>query len=285
MAISKPKEFLSSIINAKSMTAIIAQAKTEREYLEQQYNSIASLKNGFTVYRNYLKTYIEPDKKIGRKLLLKTLLEILCLTPEQQAIFNKVKSTDIKQNKSNLRELYDSKAYLDIAVSLLDTNSCIDNILGLCALTGRRAAEIGTSAEFKYIDQDTIEFNGQLKTKERIDVAPYRIPVLLDADKLIRTLIKIRTTKPQFIDKPELFHNSVSKELSLRVKKHFSKAFEGEPKVKDLRAIYALICFNNFNQITTNKRIDRDVYFSKILGHSADDITTCGSYVDFYTND
>lgn len=285
MAISKPKEFLSSIINAKSMAAIITKTKVERDYLEQQYNSIASLKNGFTVYRNHLKSYIAPDKKVGRKLLLKTLLEILCLNPEQQAIFNKAKSTDIKQNKSNLRELYDSKAYLDIAVSLLGATSCIDNILGLCALTGRRAAEIGTSAEFKYIDQDIIEFSGQLKTKERIDVAPYRIPVLFDADKLIRTLIKIRTTKPQFIDKPELFHNSVSKELSLRVKKHFAKAFEGGPKVKDLRAIYALICFTNFNKNSLNKKIDRDVYFSKILGHSADDITTCGSYVDFYTRD
>jgi Telomere resolvase len=285
MAISKPKEFLSSIINTKSMVAIVAKTKTERDYLEQQYNSIASLKNGFTVYRNYLKAYIAPDKKIGRKLLLKTLLEILCLSPQQQTVFNKAKSTDIKQNKSNLRELYDTKAYLEIAVNLLDATSYLDNILGLCALTGRRAAEIGASAEFKYIDNSNVEFSGQLKTKERIDVAPYQIPVLFNAAKLIQTLAKIRTIKPQFIDKPDLFHNSVSKELSSRVKKHFAKAFEGTSKVKDLRAIYALICFTNFNKITTNKKIDRDVYFSKILGHSADDITTCGSYVDFYTND
>jgi hypothetical protein len=156
--------------------------------------------------------------------------------------------------------------------------------LGLCALTGRRVAEIGCTAEFKYIDKQVLEFVGQLKTKERAELAPYQIPVLFNAAKLMQALAKIREIKKQFIDKPELFHNATSKDLSARVKKYFSGLFEGEPKVKDLRAIYALISFTNFSQIAANKRIDRDVYFSNILGHSKDDITTCGSYVDFFVN-
>jgi hypothetical protein len=124
----------------------------------------------------------------------------------------------------------------------------------------------------------------QLKTKERVELTPYKIPTLFNAAKLMQTLAKIREVKKQFINKPSLFHNATSKDLSVRVKKYFTGLFEGEPKVKDLRAIYALISFTNFTQITANKKIDRDVYFSQILGHSKDDLTTCGSYVDFFIN-
>jgi hypothetical protein len=100
----------------------------------------------------------------------------------------------------------------------------------------------------------------------------------------MQALAKIREVKKQFINKPELFHNAASKDLSTRVKKHFSGLFEGKPKVKDLRAIYALISFTEFHKIAVNRKVDRDVYFSKILGHSENDITTCGSYVDFFIN-
>jgi hypothetical protein len=284
MAISKPQEFLTVITACKSISDVVAKGKAENAYLNREYATIASLKNGFTAYRNYLKANISINKKLSRKPLLETILNELRLTPEQQTSFNQVKHIDIKANKSNLREIYNIDAYLKVASGLLDSKSYLDNILGLCALTGRRVAEIGCTAEFKYIDKQVLEFAGQLKTKERLDVAPYQIPTLFNATKLMQALAKIREVKKQFIDEPELFHNATSKDLSVRVKKHFSGLFEGEPKVKDLRAIYALISFTNFSKVATNKRVDRDVYFSSILGHSKDDITTCGSYVDFFIN-
>jgi hypothetical protein len=284
MAIAKPQEFLAVITACKSISDVVAKCKAENTYLNREYATIASLKNGFTAYRNYLKANISINKKLSRKSLLETILNELRLTPEQQASFNQVKHIDIKANKSNLREIYNIDAYLKVAGGLLDSKSYLDNILGLCALTGRRVAEIGCTAEFKYIDKQVLEFSGQLKTKERLDVTPYQIPTLFNAAKLIQALAKIREVKKQFIGEPELFHNATSKDLSARVKKHFSGLFEGEPKVKDLRAIYALISFTNFSKVATNKRIDRDVYFSNILGHSKDDITTCGSYVDFFVN-
>ncbi len=284
MAIAKPNEFLNVVSSCKSISAVIAKSKAERAYLNREYTTIASLKSAFTSYRNYLKANISVDKKLSRKPLLETILNELRLTPEQQTCFNQSKHLDIKENKSNLRELYNTEVYLKVASQLLDSNSYLDNILGLCALTGRRVAEIGCTAEFKYIDKQVLEFTGQLKTKNRIDVTPYQIPTLFNAAKLMQTLAKIREVKKQFINKPQLFHNATSKDLSARVKKHFTDLFEGEPKVKDLRAIYALISFTNFSKVATNKRIDRDVYFSNILGHSEDDITTCGSYVDFFVN-
>lgn len=281
MSVAKPEEFWTEISKSKSISDVLRKTKAERKYLETEYNTIASLKNGFTIYRNYLKANVPLTRKLNRKPLLELMLEELCLTPIQQIEFNQAKILNIKEDKSNLRAIYDKQAYLDIAVKLLDAASYVDNILGLCALTGRRVAEIGATASFEYINQDMVKFTGQLKTKEREDVLPYEIPVLFNADKIIATLAIIRERKPQFINNPILFHNT-SKELSIKVKKHFTGLFEGEPKVKDLRAIYALISFNHFRESEKNKRIDRDVYFSRILGHSKDDISTCASYIDFY---
>ena len=192
MAIAKPKEFLAVITACKSISAVVAKCKAERAYLNREYATVASLKNGFTSYRNYLRVNISLDKKLSRKPLLETILNELRLTPEQQACFSKNKRVDIKEDKSNLRELYNIDAYLKVASELLESKSYLDNILGLCALTGRRVAEVGCTAEFKYIDKQILEFTGQLKTKERAELAPYQIPTLFNAAKLMQTLVKIR---------------------------------------------------------------------------------------------
>ena len=282
MGIAKPEEFLSAISKCNTIIEIKVRAKAEKKYLKKEYSTIGSLKNGFTTYRNYLKTYVAPEEKVSGKLLLATLLKILRLSPKQQKIFTKAGVIEVKSNKSNLRQLYDIQTYIDKAVVLLDSKSYVDQVIGLCSLTGRRAAEIGATARFKFIDELSVEFSGQLKTNGRENILPYEIPVLFNASKLIETLETIRMKKEKFIDEPRLFHDAISRFLGLRVKKHFTDIFEGEARLKDLRAIYALICFREFNKVTANKKIDRDVYFAKLLGHGETDTTTCGSYVDFF---
>jgi hypothetical protein len=285
MAISKPQDFFCSINKVRSLSALKKKIKTEKEYLEAEYNTVASLKNGFTAYRNYLKANVAADRAIGKKPLLNLLLEQFRLNEEQQAIFNSNKRNDIKHNKSELRAIYNVDNYLSAANKLLNSEYFLDNVIALCALTGRRAAEIGATAQFKYIDNNNVEFTGQLKTKTRENVQPYNIPVLSDGNKIIEVLKTVRELRPRYIDKPELFHSAISKDLSIKIKKHLGGLFEGVPRIKDLRAIYALICFTEFHKIPINKKIDRDVYFSRILGHSENDITTCGSYVDFYISE
>ncbi|WPY01547.1 Telomere resolvase domain protein (plasmid) [Candidatus Trichorickettsia mobilis] len=282
MGIAKPQEFFNSIDNVKSLSTLKKKMNAERSYLENQYNTVASLKNGFTTYRNYLKANISTDRLIGKKPLINLLLEQFRLTEEQQAIFNSNKREDIKSNKSELRAIYNVDNYLNTANELLNSEYYLDKIIALCALTGRRAAEIGSTANFEYLNDDEVVFTGQLKTKTREDVQPYNIPLLSDSKAIIETLKAIRELRPRYVNKPELFHSATSKDLSVKVKKHFDGLFEGTPRIKDLRAIYALICFTEFHKIPANKKVDRDVYFSKILGHSESDITTCGSYVDFY---
>ena len=214
--------------------------------------------------------------------LLNICLNVLKLTPEQQKVFVSLKNADIKHDKSNLRLIYDVDAYKNKNLQLLDSPYFIDNVLGLAGLTGRRVAEIGCTAKFKKVDDRTVIFKGQLKIKERKDTLPYEIPLLADFEIINKSLNKIRILKPKYIDNMGLFHNSCSKTISVKAKEIYQGLFEGTPKAKDLRAIYSTICFHEFNKKPENKHIDRDVYYSQILGHGNEDIYTCGSYIDFY---
>ena len=184
-----------------------------------------------------------------------------------------------------MRKIYDVEKYINVSIRLLDAVSVYDRIIGLCALTGRRPAEIATSAVLSPVDNDERKaiFTGQLKVKDRIDVAPYNIPLLYDYEPIAKTLNSIREAKPQFVGNPLLFNGIASSELSSRVKKHFSGLIEGTIKLKNLRAIYALLAFDLMKKQITDGYItvSMNSYFSKILGHSEDDVVTCGSYIDF----
>jgi len=282
MSISNPQNLYSDIIRYNSARWIVKRLNVERKYLEDNYNTVNSLKAAFTNYRNYLRERIHSDIIVDDINLLDTCLKIIVLTPEQQKEFIKGKNDNVKSDKSNLRLIYDVEKYINKNIQLLDSAYLYDNLLGLAGLTGRRIAEIACTAEFTKIDTYKALFDGQLKTKFRDDVLPYEIPLLCDYDLINKSLIKVRELRPEFINEIRLFHDNCSSALSKKTKIIYNGLFDGTPKTKDLRAIYALICFTEFNKIPENKRIDRDVYFSLILGHHNEDITTCGSYVDFY---
>jgi len=282
MFISNPQNLYSDIIRYKSARRIIERLDIERKYLEDSYNTINSLRSGFTTYRNYLKERIHPDIIVDDINLLDTCLKIIVLTPEQQKEFKKEKDDNIYEDKSNKRLLYDVEKYINKNIQLLDSAYLYDNLLGLAGLTGRRIAEIACTAEFTKIDTYRALFDGQLKTKDRDDVSPYEIPLLCDYDLINKSLIKVRKLRPELINEIRLFHDNCSSALSKKTKIIYNGLFDGIPKTKDLRAIYALICFTEFEKTPENKRVDRDVYYSRVLGHDTKDTTTCGSYVDFY---
>jgi integrase len=170
-----------------------------------------------------------------------------------------------------------------VAMTLLNESSYLAQAVGLCALTGRRAAEIGATAKFELIEGDTTKvlFSGQLKTKDRIDISSFIIPVLGDAEKIVSTLNSIRAKKPEFINNPAMFHDAASKELNRRVKRFFPFVSDTLLSVKDLRSIYGELNF----YFEDNRTIAKSKYISSILGHTEDDITTGQSYLDFYICD
>jgi hypothetical protein len=162
------------------------------------------------------------------------------------------------------------------ASELLEAPSLYDRILGLSFLTGRRSAEIACTAQFQPLEKDCLLFEGQLKGKTRL-LTTYKIPVLGEPNAIIRATTHIRQERPSWVDQPILFHSCGSKELSRRVKRHFSDFIE-DPTVKDLRAAYAEVCYLRFG----SEQIAKSRFFSDILGHGEEDNLTGQSYLDFY---
>ena len=162
------------------------------------------------------------------------------------------------------------------AQELLSASSLYDRILGLACLTGRRAAEIGCTAQFQPLRNEWMLFDGQLKGKTRV-VGKYEIPVLAEGEAIVDAINSVRQQRPVWKDNTILFHDCGSRELSLRVKRHFSD-FIDTPTVKDLRAAYAEVCYREFGNVT----IAKSRFFSNILGHGENDNLTGQSYLDFY---
>jgi hypothetical protein len=285
MSICQVENFYDSIRKYHTVKEVTSRANIEAKYLNEACGTTASLKRYLTMYRNYLKDKISPNTFVEKQPLLGLLLSILTLNNKQQKEFKKAHQVEISQGQRNLRKIYDVEKYIEVSIGLLGAVSVYDRIIGLCALTGRRPAEIATSATLSPVgngDRSAI-FEGQLKVKGRDGVVPYEIPLLHDYTPIAKTLASIREAKPQFIGKPLLFNGIASNELSARVKKHFAGLIEGEIQLKNLRAIYALLTFDAASKKATDRyvTVSMNSYFSKVLGHSEDDVVTCGSYIDF----
>ena len=284
MSICKVENFYDAIQRYKTLKDLNKRIDIEVNYLNKSCGSVASLKRYFTMYRNYLKSKIQPSQKIGSKSLLDLLLSRFALNIEQQQTFKNNHVLEISHAQKNLRKIYYVQKFIDTGVNLLSAVSMYDRILGLCALTGRRPAEIGCTAILKPTEDKRLAlFEGQLKVKDRDDIQPYIIPLLSDYAAINNTLLSIREQKPQFIDKPLLFNGVASKELGIRARKHFKDIVEGDIQVKNLRAIYATIAYDHYckSSFVGYITVSMNSYFSKILGHGENDVVTCGSYIDF----
>ena len=81
MSISNPQNLYSDITRYNSARWIVKRLNVERKYLEDNYNTVNSLKAAFTNYRNYLRERIHPDMIIDDIYLLDTFLKIIVLKP------------------------------------------------------------------------------------------------------------------------------------------------------------------------------------------------------------
>lgn len=271
MGIQRIEYFLDQVKNAP-VGAIVEVCDTEVEYLRSQYE-LSSLRRALTSYRRAVKDTI-PENEVD------TILDHLVLTKKESGDLNLKKEKQISKDLLNQRPIHDIDVHIMTAIKLLDGASLHDQIIGLAALTGRRMAEIGCTAAFERIkgDDEHLLFSGQLKMKGRADQTAYIIPVLGNVDKIIQTLARIREAKPIYTGNTPRFHNACSKNIGQKTKKFFAATSNSELRPKDLRSIYAEICY----QYLDDKRVAKQKFFSQILGHGEDDNSTGVSYLDFY---
>lgn len=155
-----------------------------------------------------------------------------------------------------------------------------DVAIALALATGRRMAEIMSTGNFEVVDEYTIAFSGLTKARFKKDeksVAVINIPTLVPAKDVVKG-IEYLTFLNRRIDIEDV-NNKYGKAFLRVIKGHWlniSGLPSSDEKVftyKSLRALYAEICYKNLGGT-----VDKSLYYSKILGHDSNDLTTANSY-------
>ena len=164
-----------------------------------------------------------------------------------------------------------------------------------CALafvTGRRMAELHSSAEFLEVDEYTVSFTGQAKAKGEqavrySDNPSYDIPTLIPARLVVYALdwLKANGKRLPYV---EMVNSKYAKELGIYVKNEWYACTMSEMFANDsergmrekhctyhkLRQLYALSAVDSFKP----GNVYVNAYMSQILGHSSWDTQTSQRY-------
>lgn len=198
---------------------------------------------------------------------------------------------DKKQLKKKLNDqiLVNPEWVKNLASDLLTKNepSTSDLCIGIALATGRRLTEIIKTAAFKPVDDMSLLFSGQLKTKNRHlfeELSPYEIPSMVNAEivakalKILRRrtgkdLLKYKNTLGEEVesrvkdgDKKDYLHNhAVMKKYEGTMNGAVRSVFQnGNFSLKDCRALYTEITYEEH----AKKGESRSAYRHRVLGHS-----------------
>lgn len=269
MAITQTENFIDRLKQSDNPFLL---CEKEKEYLDVNYQGLPTRKKSYSEYR---KVIVDSSLSDAEK---EKYTQVFALSKEQYADYKNDYKRKVAKEHDNQKPLYNHKKYIEKAISLLDCKSYPEQVIGFAALTGRRLAEIGCTAEFSIVSSDELMFKGQLKLKDKTPtLKPYKIPVLANSFTLMKKFDLFREKYKTYIGNPKKFHNNNSRYISEFTKKHLKQFVEKDIQGKDLRAIYAEIAASKFKSIEQTKQR----YFALILGHSEDDLVTCNSYFDF----
>jgi len=173
----------------------------------------------------------------------------------------------------------------------------------LALATGRRLTEIFRTGNFKKIDQSTLLFSGQLKTKNRKlfeELKPYPIHSLVDADLVLKAFKKLRlrlkAETVSFIDRSgveqtktiiegdifDIPHNgAVSSKYASTLNHHAKIVLGPDMTFKSTRAIWAELSYHEAAKSNQTKA----AYRAQALGHTGGDLSTQEHYDGFEASD
>ena len=252
--------------------------------------------------QGYVRRIITEARKIALekgfdKELVRKYFNVEGLTEK----YNK-RTQDNIRNKRIERFPFKSKPFIDVYVRLINSNAYAKQILGLCGLTGRRRGEIFVG-KFEVVNDNTIAFMGQLKTKSR-ETEGFDIPVLYNAQIIVDKINKLQKDKnilsetldmsmSEFIrwfnqnkekvsKTVDAWGKKISPDMSTMVQKEFASLLpDNLRKPHCMRHVYAAICINRYK----DRLKPNDIYISEILGHAITDRDSFRSYDLFLCDD
>lgn len=271
MAIQRIDSFLINLSRLVDETAIEKLCLDELAYLRREYNvqdfpDDNGVYSGLATYKSAISDYRKAIYNVNHNHVARNYFKLSLVDSVNMKYQNGKSSMMNYKNRmyGNIFTIENPFKYIELSKQLLDSSSYIDNILGIAALTGRRVNEVGLS-EFDTCDYDevynTYHLFDDIMDIEALDmIAIYGIskkqtylnnktgsdngiiPILTDVETVLNAISDLRI-KRTFLN-PDDFHNKTSKELSKKVKKHYSD-FSGVTTCHDLRKAYVRLVYDS----------------------------------------
>lgn len=174
-------------------------------------------------------------------------LEFVKFSTAEYTKLNDQKQNRVATRNENIQYITDPDAIVATAVRLLESPEWSEIAAGLSVLTGRRIAELLSTAEFSKKTQWSVTFTGALKRRGELKQLAFEIPTLTTADRVITALAKVRKELPETQDMPAVAINRSYEQAVIRaVDKHFAGIIPTRHGKDSLythanRAVYAVI--------------------------------------------
>lgn len=307
--------------NAKAQAVReVEYLRTELSQSSNHELSLHSLKRAFSRYRHAVKSAsFEPDIK-AEILSVFTLSaqEKTQIASDSRAsvahdqLTQGEKKIDPELLIAKAESLLESKSYLKLVAGLAfltgrrptellksgnfhfanQTQEAIDCVKKTPSIALRKNPRIASESDIQeYIrtissdgSAEYLLFSGQLKQADSADSAlqPFPIPVLSNPEKIMDAINKLRAMKPEFQTlENDVIHSKCNSELGKVIKNKavYSTLLPAQKcSPKALRSAYAESCYYYF---VPGQDFGKAIYFSRILGHSANSTSTSQSYMDF----
>lgn len=129
-------------------------------------------------------------------------LKYVKFSTKECTLLNDQKQGRVATRNENVQVITDPDEIVNKAVRLLESREWSEIAAGLSVLTGRRIAELLSTAEFNKKTQWSVTFTGALKRKGELQKLSFEIPTLTTADRVIKALTRIRKELPEAKDMP-----------------------------------------------------------------------------------
>jgi len=204
-----------------------------------------------------------------------TLVDLLVKTKAQTAKRDNAINENLSNRKNNVIEV--NFNYLKYLVNkLLLSDDFNDLALGVALATGRRAIEVIHTGKFtKTKSSRIIKFSGQAKKKHSTSNTSYEVPVIFDAHKIIKAVLRLRATEKykhttkdiQELSKTEqniIINRRISRGLNSRIRELFNS-----PVItfKDSRAIAINVALEKIFPLKRFSKIDKNEFVKRYAGH------------------
>lgn len=208
------------------------------------------------------------------------VIKMLYLTDTQSARLKAEKEERLAAKKEET-PVYHIDSLLDVTEKALNASSTYELAVGVGLSTGRRAIEVMYQGIFSKAGTHEIEFSGQAKKGKGVDAESYIIPTVIEADKIIEAVKKIRESsefdalEKKYGDLPELHRNerinvAVSRMLNYTAKKLLdpnTPRADSDVQFKDTRVIALQIAIKRIRE-TSKSKGDLNVFVKNFQGHS-----------------